>query len=82
MAIVYPSFFRLLFVLFFFSKDNSVPLFNQGSNATVSAETMEKSNKVCQHDNRLDEQIGIYCIRCGFVTTEIRDITQPFVSQV
>lgn len=45
----------------------------------VSTETLEKSKEVCEHENRLDEEIGIYCLKCGFVTTEIRYIDPPFV---
>ncbi|XP_061375050.1 SNF2 domain-containing protein CLASSY 1-like [Gastrolobium bilobum] len=54
----------------------------EGSNAANLAEKVEKPNETCQHDNRLDEQIGIYCLKCGYVTTEIRNISAPFVSQV
>lgn len=65
-----------------FSKADSVALFIQGSNANASAETDEKLNEVCQHDFRLDEEIGIYCLRCGVVKTAIKDISPPVVSHV
>ncbi|WJX58928.1 hypothetical protein P8452_44331 [Trifolium repens] len=51
------------------------------SNANASAEAEEKLKEVCEHDNRLDEEIGIYCIRCGFVTTHIRDVNPIFVDK-
>lgn len=42
----------------------------------------KKSNgrQVCQHDYRLNEEIGIICRSCGFVCTEIRYVSLPFVS--
>jgi len=46
------------------------------------AEPEENLEEVCEHDNRLDEEIGIYCRKCGFVTTHIRDVNPIFVSQV
>lgn len=49
------------------------------SNAIVLAEPEENLEEVCEHDNRLDEEIGIYCCRCGFVTTHIRDVNPIFV---
>lgn len=36
--------------------------------------------QVCQHDYRLNEEIGIVCRSCGFVCTEIRYVSLPFVS--
>lgn len=41
---------------------------------------MNKSNDYCQHEYKLDEEIGILCRRCGFVSSEIRDVSAPFVS--
>lgn len=38
--------------------------------------------QVCRHDYWLDEEIGIFCRICGFVSTEIKDVTPPFVSQI
>lgn len=40
----------------------------------------KKSNgrQVCQHDYRLNEEIGIVCRSCGFVCTEIRYVSLPF----
>ncbi|KEH19107.1 chromatin remodeling protein, putative [Medicago truncatula] len=40
------------------------------------------SSLSCEHDYRLNEEIGIYCTRCSFVKTEIKDITLHFVSQI
>ena len=67
---------------FVFPKANSVQLFNQDSNAAVFTETLENPNAGCPHDFRMNEEIGIYCYRCGFVSTEIKYITPPFVSEV
>nr|ABE87580.1 hypothetical protein MtrDRAFT_AC153123g32v2 [Medicago truncatula] len=36
------------------------------------------SSLSCEHDYRLNEEIGIYCTRCSFVKTEIKDITLHF----
>ncbi|KAG8380895.1 hypothetical protein BUALT_Bualt06G0064300 [Buddleja alternifolia] len=36
--------------------------------------------KVCEHDFRLNEQVGTVCRLCGFVETEIKDILPPFKS--
>lgn len=47
---------------------------------------MQKPNgnggRVCQHDYRLNEEIGIICRLCGFVCTEIKDVSLPFVSRI
>ncbi|CAI8586349.1 unnamed protein product [Vicia faba] len=51
------------------------------SNAIVPYEPEKNLKKDCEHDNRLDEEIGIYCIRCGFVTTDIRDVNPIFVEK-
>ncbi|GAU10522.1 hypothetical protein TSUD_424200, partial [Trifolium subterraneum] len=51
------------------------------SNADASAEAEEKLKEVCEHDNILNEEIGIYCTRCGFVTTHIRDVNPIFVDK-
>ncbi|CAI9091786.1 OLC1v1026899C1 [Oldenlandia corymbosa var. corymbosa] len=31
----------------------------------------------CQHDYRLNEEIGVICRLCGFVLTEIKDVSPP-----
>ncbi|KAJ1410659.1 hypothetical protein SESBI_21827, partial [Sesbania bispinosa] len=46
------------------------------SNALAPTEV--DSKKACDHDTRLDEEIGIYCLKCGDVITEIRDAMAPF----
>ena len=53
----------------------------QDSNVPNLAETMEEPQHTCPHDYKYDEQIGIYCYRCGDVKTEIQYVTAPFVSQ-
>ncbi|KAL2955351.1 hypothetical protein AAZX31_18G023400 [Glycine max] len=51
----------------------------EGSNSANFAKTTEESNSTCPHDYRLSEEIGIYCYKCGFVKTEIKYITPPFI---
>ncbi|KAG4962198.1 hypothetical protein AAZX31_14G054100 [Glycine max] len=51
----------------------------EDSNAAVFTETLENPNAGCPHDFRMNEEIGIYCYRCGFVSTEIKYITPPFI---
>ncbi|RDX67244.1 SNF2 domain-containing protein CLASSY 2, partial [Mucuna pruriens] len=51
----------------------------EDSNTAVIPESLENPNKGCPHDYRLNEEIGIYCYRCGFVSTEIKYITPPFI---
>ena len=55
-------------------------MLNQDTNAAVHAEITENSSKICQHDNRLDEEIGIYCIKCGVVSVDIKCVKTEFVS--
>ncbi|XP_044508996.1 SNF2 domain-containing protein CLASSY 2-like isoform X2 [Mangifera indica] len=52
---------------------------NEGSKAGEPAETLEKSSEGCQHKYRLDEELGICCIMCGFVLTEIKYVAPPFM---
>ncbi|KAL2317089.1 hypothetical protein Fmac_030965 [Flemingia macrophylla] len=51
----------------------------EDSNTAILDETTEKPNEGCPHDFRLNEEIGIYCYRCGHVSTEIKYITPPFI---
>lgn len=48
------------------------------------ADGVENSTRIeekkCEHDYRLNEQVGMVCRLCGFVETEIKDILPPFVS--
>lgn len=41
---------------------------------------MKKLSESCLHEYKLDEEIGILCSRCGYVSSEIRDVSAPFVS--
>lgn len=50
------------------------------SQARVSAESLQKSSGNCRHDFRLDEEVGVLCRICGFVSTEIKHVSAPFVS--
>lgn len=33
----------------------------------------------CEHDIYLDEEIGVYCRRCGWVVTDIKDVSPQVV---
>jgi DNA repair and recombination RAD54-like protein len=46
----------------------------------MSVGIMKKLSESCQHEYKLDEEIGILCSRCGYVSSEIRDVSAPFVS--
>jgi DNA repair and recombination RAD54-like protein len=54
---------------------------NIGTNE-ASNRNMEDPFSHCNHDTRLDEEIGVYCRLCGWVFTEIRYISEPVVSIV
>ncbi|KAJ1403404.1 SNF2-related, N-terminal domain [Sesbania bispinosa] len=54
-------------------------LMEETKDSNALAPTEVDSEKACEHDTRLDEQIGIYCLKCGNVIIEIRDIMGPFV---
>ncbi|MED6197718.1 SNF2 domain-containing protein CLASSY [Stylosanthes scabra] len=49
--------------------------------AVALAETTENCKEVCQHENRLDDEIGIYCIRCGVVSVDIKCVLTEFLPQ-
>lgn len=53
----------------------------QGYSNGTSVEREQKASTWCQHEFKLNEEIGMVCHICGFVSTEIRDISAPFVSQ-
>ncbi|KAI3458492.1 hypothetical protein Pfo_015155 [Paulownia fortunei] len=42
--------------------------------------TSENEENKCEHDYRLNEQVGTVCRLCGFVETEIKDILPPFTA--
>uniref|UniRef100_A0A6N2MNU0 Helicase C-terminal domain-containing protein n=1 Tax=Salix viminalis TaxID=40686 RepID=A0A6N2MNU0_SALVM len=44
-------------------------------------ETTQNSDENCQHEFKLDEEIGILCQICGFVKTEIKYVSAPFSSR-
>lgn len=55
----------------------------QDTKAADSDEPVEKFFKndgSCQHVYTIDDEIGILCRLCGYVITEIRDVSPPFVS--
>ncbi|XP_052187132.1 SNF2 domain-containing protein CLASSY 1-like [Diospyros lotus] len=41
--------------------------------------TSEQCGHVCRHEYRLNEEIGILCRLCGFVSTEIKDVVPTFL---
>ncbi|KAJ6373987.1 hypothetical protein OIU78_029646 [Salix suchowensis] len=47
--------------------------------ALVSTQTTQNSDGNCQHEFKLDEEIGILCQICGFVKTEIKYVSAPFM---
>lgn len=40
-----------------------------------------KAKSVCQHEYKLNEEIGMCCRLCGDVATEIKHYSAPFVSE-
>ncbi|XP_045797836.1 SNF2 domain-containing protein CLASSY 3-like [Trifolium pratense] len=53
---------------------------NIGTNV-ASNKNMEDTFSLCNHDTRLDEEIGVYCRLCDLVVTEIRYISEPVVDR-
>ncbi|KAJ6687807.1 SNF2 DOMAIN-CONTAINING PROTEIN CLASSY 2-RELATED [Salix koriyanagi] len=52
---------------------------NEDFQALVSTQTTQNSDGNCQHEFKLDEEIGILCQICGFVKTEIKYVSAPFM---
>ncbi|KAK7395559.1 hypothetical protein VNO78_16121 [Psophocarpus tetragonolobus] len=50
-----------------------------GSKVDKARENEENSASQCKHKTIFKEDIGIYCIWCGWIETEIKYITEPFV---
>ncbi|KAG5002197.1 hypothetical protein JHK87_023269 [Glycine soja] len=50
-----------------------------GSQIDKVGENEENSASQCKHDTIFNEEIGIYCRWCGWIHTEIKYITPPFV---
>jgi DNA repair and recombination RAD54-like protein len=48
----------------------------------VKQENMGNPSTLCEHDTRLDDEIGVYCRWCGVVITEIKYISPLVVSTV
>ncbi|XP_057418012.1 SNF2 domain-containing protein CLASSY 1-like [Lotus japonicus] len=61
--------------------DAMIEGFLQEQTEDSSAPTKEETTRTCEHDYRLDEQLGIYCHRCGFVKEEIRYIMPSFAER-
>ncbi|KAK4267930.1 hypothetical protein QN277_024648 [Acacia crassicarpa] len=53
----------------------------EGSGAPGFTEAWEKTDSLCRHDYRMNEEIGIYCVLCGTVSTEIKDVLPPFLER-
>ncbi|CAH2072283.1 unnamed protein product [Thlaspi arvense] len=49
--------------------------------ARVDNEAFEKAKSGCEHDYMLNEEIGLCCMLCGHVGTEIRHVSAPFAEQ-
>ncbi|GAU48259.1 hypothetical protein TSUD_174970, partial [Trifolium subterraneum] len=47
----------------------------------VKEENMGNSSTLCEHDTRLDDEIGVYCRWCGVVITEIKYISPLVVDR-
>lgn len=55
---------------------------NQGFSNGTSVEPEQKESKWCQHEFKLNEEIGMLCHICGFVSTEIKDVSAPFMQHM
>ena len=57
----------------------------QGLNDGVLNDAVQESSNisdpVCEHNYILNEEVGVLCRFCGFVSTEIKDVLPLFVSQ-
>ncbi|XP_042497125.1 SNF2 domain-containing protein CLASSY 1-like [Macadamia integrifolia] len=55
---------------------------SQGSRLDTCDEVAKKSSKdyghSCHHEFKMDEEVGLVCKLCSFVSTEIRDVSLPF----
>lgn len=56
--------------LYFLDDNQNPPVFSTERNMPSN-----NDGNLCQHDYRLNEQIGIVCRLCGFVSTEIKDVS-------
>ena len=58
----------------------------QGPDFELPAEISQNPSKLweqfCRHEFKLNEEIGILCQLCGYVSTEIKDVSPTFVSKV
>ncbi|CAK8541314.1 unnamed protein product [Lathyrus sativus] len=53
---------------------------NLGSNEATQVKTGSPFSD-CEHDIRLDEEIGVYCRRCGWVVTDIKDVSPQVIDK-
>lgn len=54
--------------------------FDLRSEVETKSETSYR--KVCQHEFKLNEEIGILCQLCGFVSTEIKNVSPSFLNSL
>ncbi|KAL6980760.1 SNF2 domain-containing protein [Sarracenia purpurea var. burkii] len=47
--------------------------------ADVAQNPIKHHGQVCRHEYKINEEIGIICRLCGFVSTEIKDISPSFL---
>ncbi|GAB4831985.1 SNF2 domain-containing protein CLASSY [Ancistrocladus abbreviatus] len=61
----------------------SMYLLEENENGDSSAEELKKSfhggGRLCHHEFKLDDEVGLLCPLCGYVLTEIRDVSPPFL---
>ncbi|XP_058747516.1 SNF2 domain-containing protein CLASSY 4-like [Vicia villosa] len=53
---------------------------NLGTNEATQ-EKIGSPSSDCEHDIYLDEEIGVYCRRCGWVVTDIKDVSPQVVDK-
>ncbi|MED6135450.1 SNF2 domain-containing protein CLASSY 1 [Stylosanthes scabra] len=51
----------------------------EDENAADVFDTLEKPKEACVHYFRLDDEIGICCLKCGFVEMDIKAMTPAFI---
>ncbi|XP_050209974.1 SNF2 domain-containing protein CLASSY 2-like [Mercurialis annua] len=60
----------------------STYLLDEHDEVRISTENMQNSDENCEHEFKLDEEIGILCHLCGFVSTEVKFVSAPFAENV
>ncbi|KAJ8761685.1 hypothetical protein K2173_004461 [Erythroxylum novogranatense] len=52
---------------------------SEENEARISTQAMQNWGRYCKHKFKVDEEIGILCRICGFVKSEIKYVSTPFV---